>query len=570
MPDVRRRIAMAKSRAGQLRHILSAEELSLDLKLRLYIAGCCSIMTYGAEAWLLDDKACKALNGANAYMLSHITGNNRHYEAAQHSTTFNLLLWIRARRLQWLGHILRLPDERWKRTPEGKKLVKEERLIKKAIRHTHAYRQPGDMLMDIDPSISWDELVKMAQDRDSWKLRVRGLKQAAKARQWAEAAAEKKALRKEIKEAEADTPSQPKSCFSFKAHCVLSATTGAKAGQDKQVQLKFLTGTTADRQSMQAQAKKQNIKNKKMAKAKKRADKKKAKNSTAKYFDFAKKQSDIRQFLTAAPAQQPTATTPAAPTQTAPDSATPRQPPTTTTTPSPHNWPPTPTWGNKWAEPCMPPTPSPTPPTPTTTRWTATTTPLTPPLTAPQTPAPKRAIDVTITTTPTTPITTPPTYTTTTTHQNTPTTPLTTPTTTTTSSNTTTIKTIAKHNKTTNNNNTITPATSANHLIATTPNSNPILPYYPVPISPIHPPSNTKNYLQPLIHSKPFLLQTNLPNPISPYSTSPHIPRPPLVTRKPIWLRYGRGRHRPNPNPNPLIQHNPFLHQHHHNRTLFF
>ena len=100
MPDVQRRIAMAKTRAGQLRHILSSEEVSLDLRLRLYIAGCCSIMTYGAEAWLLDDEACKALNGANAYMLSHITGNNRHYEASPDTTTFNLLLWIRARRLR--------------------------------------------------------------------------------------------------------------------------------------------------------------------------------------------------------------------------------------------------------------------------------------------------------------------------------------------------------------------------------------------------------------------------------------------------------------------------------------
>ena len=111
---------------------------------------------------------------------------------------------------------MRLPDERWRNTSEGKKMVTEERLIKKAIRHIHANRQSGDMLMDIDPNISWDELVKKAQDRDSWKLRVRILKQAAKARQWKEATTAKKALRKEIREAELGTQRKPKSCFTFK------------------------------------------------------------------------------------------------------------------------------------------------------------------------------------------------------------------------------------------------------------------------------------------------------------------------------------------------------------------
>ena len=157
LPDVRRGIALAKSRAGQLRHILSSEALPLDLRLRLYVAGCCSILTYGAEAWLLDERTCKILNGANAYMLAHITGNHRKYEASAITTSFNLILWIRARRLRWLGHILRLPDKNG------------ERLLKKAIRHTHAFRQSGDMLMDIKTGLSWSDLVTQAQDRATWK-----------------------------------------------------------------------------------------------------------------------------------------------------------------------------------------------------------------------------------------------------------------------------------------------------------------------------------------------------------------------------------------------------------------
>ena len=50
MPDLRARIAKARSRAGKLRHIWASEKLSLKLKLRLYKSAVCSIMTYEAEA----------------------------------------------------------------------------------------------------------------------------------------------------------------------------------------------------------------------------------------------------------------------------------------------------------------------------------------------------------------------------------------------------------------------------------------------------------------------------------------------------------------------------------------
>ena len=127
--------------------------MELDLRIRLYISGCCSILTYGSEAWPLDDETCKIINGANAYMLSHITGRTRHEEASSATTTFNLLWWIRARRKKWLGHILRMKDDR---------------MIKQAVRHIHEYRRAGDLLMDVDDDISWPDLQKKAADRDQW------------------------------------------------------------------------------------------------------------------------------------------------------------------------------------------------------------------------------------------------------------------------------------------------------------------------------------------------------------------------------------------------------------------
>ena len=50
--------------------------------------------------------------------------------------------------------------------------------------------------MDVDQDLNWEELIKMAQDRDSWKMRVKGLKIKSKVEPWKAAAAEKKTLLK--------------------------------------------------------------------------------------------------------------------------------------------------------------------------------------------------------------------------------------------------------------------------------------------------------------------------------------------------------------------------------------
>ena len=101
--DVKIRIAMATQRFGKLRHIWTDNTLHKKLRMRLYKS---CVMTYGSEAWKLTGKVIAALNGANARMVSIITGRTAHQEASAKWRTFNLVTWIRARRLQWLGHIL--------------------------------------------------------------------------------------------------------------------------------------------------------------------------------------------------------------------------------------------------------------------------------------------------------------------------------------------------------------------------------------------------------------------------------------------------------------------------------
>ena len=75
------------------------------LWIRLYIAGCWSILVYGSEVWLRDTTTCKVINGSNSYMLSHITGKSHKDQTT--ASTFNIILWVRVRRKWYLGHIVR-------------------------------------------------------------------------------------------------------------------------------------------------------------------------------------------------------------------------------------------------------------------------------------------------------------------------------------------------------------------------------------------------------------------------------------------------------------------------------
>jgi len=52
--DVKVRIARAMKRCGQLRNILDSKIIGMKLKLRLYEASVCSLLTFGCETWTLN------------------------------------------------------------------------------------------------------------------------------------------------------------------------------------------------------------------------------------------------------------------------------------------------------------------------------------------------------------------------------------------------------------------------------------------------------------------------------------------------------------------------------------
>ena len=56
----------------------------------------------------LTPKTIRQLNGANSRLMTHISGKTIREEARANSTSYDLVLSIRKRRLCWLRHMLRL------------------------------------------------------------------------------------------------------------------------------------------------------------------------------------------------------------------------------------------------------------------------------------------------------------------------------------------------------------------------------------------------------------------------------------------------------------------------------
>ena len=144
---------MAKTRFDKMRHIWKCKSLHIRLRLRLYVSSVCSILTYGSEAWNITEEVRRKINGTNSVMLSVITGNKPRQEAVATTCSFNLVRAIRARRIQWLGHILRLD---------------EDRILQRAIKDIYNHICEGEILMDVSKTGTWRELRLWAAARDKW------------------------------------------------------------------------------------------------------------------------------------------------------------------------------------------------------------------------------------------------------------------------------------------------------------------------------------------------------------------------------------------------------------------
>ena len=155
-PDVKIRMAIAKSTFGKMMEIWKAEERSLKQKLRLYSAAVISVASFGFETWEMPRKLGDSLRGWNARCLATITGREISQEHRQ--PTFDLIAKLRVRRLKWAGQILRLEPE--------DSLVHQ--VLVAAAMHMHdlaAGNSRRSLLMDAEEYTAAEELLALAANR---------------------------------------------------------------------------------------------------------------------------------------------------------------------------------------------------------------------------------------------------------------------------------------------------------------------------------------------------------------------------------------------------------------------
>jgi hypothetical protein len=163
MVALEQRLAIAKTRFGELHEIWRSKRIATSTKLRIYACAVVSVMTYGNEIWDLTDKVKAKIRGWNARCLSRITERDIRAETVEPS--FDLLARLRARRLRWAGHILR---------SEESNLLRRVLLAQAAKELEAGRRAAGGLLMDVEFG-SVEELLSQAQDRKGWSRTVRQL-----------------------------------------------------------------------------------------------------------------------------------------------------------------------------------------------------------------------------------------------------------------------------------------------------------------------------------------------------------------------------------------------------------
>ena len=161
------RMAIASSRFSECRKVWKSAAVNMKAKLRLFDSGVVSVLAYACEVWMMDADLQRSLRGWCARLVSQITGRSIRDECVDPS--FPLIERVRARRLRWLGHVLRSSEQHLVR----RVLVEQ---CEEVLAAGQDYPR-GSVMMDAPGHRSMEQLVELANDRSEWRLYVNPLRQ---------------------------------------------------------------------------------------------------------------------------------------------------------------------------------------------------------------------------------------------------------------------------------------------------------------------------------------------------------------------------------------------------------
>ena len=165
--DIKRRKSLAINTFNQLKHIFNSNKTSMDKKMRIFQAYVSSVFLYNSELWTLTNNLEHKIDVFQRTLLRKIAKiskldkvrNTDLYEKAKCQPWSSV---IRKRRLNWLGHLLRLPPN----TPARQALTEYERKVKRPVGRPKP-TWVAQILRDCKLNI--EELERIAKDRYSWR-----------------------------------------------------------------------------------------------------------------------------------------------------------------------------------------------------------------------------------------------------------------------------------------------------------------------------------------------------------------------------------------------------------------
>ena len=173
--EISTRIAMASAAFNKMSQIWKSQEYSVPTKLKLYKSNVRSVLLYGAETWLTNQRIESRLRGFEGRCLRRILKVRWEHrvtnvEIAARTGIDNIVDEIKRRRWRWLGHILRMNKVRhplaaltW--NPQGQR--------KRGRPHGSWRRTVCDERSKA--GMTWNELKWLAQDRKEWRRFVGAL-----------------------------------------------------------------------------------------------------------------------------------------------------------------------------------------------------------------------------------------------------------------------------------------------------------------------------------------------------------------------------------------------------------
>ena len=159
-----------------MKNLWSTQQLPIQLKVRFFKAACSSILLYGSEAWILNEKLKNSLNSyaTNCFRVmlkikrvDHIPNNEVYHRVREKPLTDSII----KRQLTWVGHMLRRnttkPIRRFALYESSDRLG-----TSKLGCPTTSYAQYIANIICPTVRLSAQEIEQKAQGRDAWRKLV--------------------------------------------------------------------------------------------------------------------------------------------------------------------------------------------------------------------------------------------------------------------------------------------------------------------------------------------------------------------------------------------------------------